>query len=70
MKDILCKYRVEVELDYDVISGHSYYEPQCSKAEKLGQRCYPGLFCKYRESAGSDTEQIQLAYDQSFTRKI
>lgn len=45
------------ETDYDVVSGHSYYEPVCTKDGMMNARCYQynSKHCKVREQ-GSDTE--------------
>lgn len=58
-----CKYQLLVETDYDIISGHSYYELQCTKPEKYGEKCFK-CYCKYREypedMPSSSNEQDQL----------
>ena len=43
-----CQYVYWKETDYDVISGHSSYEPICSLTNKY---CYwyNARFCKYRK---------------------
>lgn len=43
-----CKYKMLVETDYDIISGHSYYESQCTRKEKYKETCLD-CYCKYRE---------------------
>ena len=39
------------ETDYDVVSGHSYYEPICTKDGMMNARCYQYMskYCKIRE---------------------
>ena len=43
------------ETDYDVVSGHSCYEPVCTKVGSIKERCYR-YFLKYCKLRQGDTE--------------
>ena len=49
-----CPYVYWKEIDYDIISGHSQYEPICNLTNK---HCYYHYmrFCKYRKENDDGT---------------
>ena len=56
----VCLYVGWEEIDYDVISGHSHYEPVCMREGMMKARCYQyySKYCKIRrtEDAKIDNE--------------
>ena len=54
-----CKYQEDIETDYDIQTGHSWYETICQHKENKKQKCLfvrYGRFCKYREPLNEDKE--------------
>ena len=51
MSDYECPFLKWEETDYDIISGHSSYEPVCTSKCNDGEHCYKQGFgyCKYRQ---------------------
>lgn len=50
MEKYECPFVYWEETDYDVLSGHSSYEPVCTKECNKGKHCYKYNYtwCKYR----------------------
>ena len=50
MEKYECPFVYWKETDYDVLSGHSSYEPVCTKECNIGKHCYKYNYtwCKYR----------------------
>lgn len=42
-----CIYEEDVETDYDIQTGHSWYTVKCTYEGKNGEKCYYALYNRY-----------------------